>query len=86
MNMTIMYVLAQLAILPILEPLKLKIKAKAKRNNATFSVRTVTRKALSRPNVGQKEEAKKANLKEIGGKAIIVMKTAPRMPVLVMPK
>jgi len=62
-----------------------KLKAKAKRNPTMFSVRTVTRKAISRPNVGQKEEAIKANLKEIEGKASKVMKTAPKRPVPVMP-
>jgi len=50
-----------------------------------FSVRTVTRKAISRPNVGQKEKAIKANSKEIEGKASKVMKTAPKRPVPVMP-
>jgi LTR polyprotein gag-polypeptide-like protein len=65
------------------EALKAEDQGKGKRNNTTFSVITVTRKAISRINVGQKEEAKKANLKEIGGKAITVIKTAPIMPVLV---
>jgi len=66
--MTIECTPAQLAKPLKMKPSSLKTKAKVKREIATFNVKIATRKAIPRPNVGQREEVKRGSSKQIGEK------------------